>query len=131
MAFSRFISAALDNREIHVYGDGGQIREFTFVDDVVRANLLVALSDVQSGSVFNVAGGSSTTVNEVLSMLEAIHDAPLTVRRQTVVPGDVSRTGGSFEALSAAVGWHPVISLADGLARQYESALLANRTRTR
>ena len=58
MAFSRFVNAAIRNEEVHVYGSGEQVRDFTYVDDVVESNILAALSNTEPGSVFNVAGGS-------------------------------------------------------------------------
>src|SRR3954454_2167315 len=66
MAFNRFIRATLAGEPITVYGTGEQVRDFTYVDDVVQANLLAAEGDVPPGSVFNVSGGSDISVNEVL-----------------------------------------------------------------
>src|SRR5690348_10456976 len=81
MAFDRFIRAALAGRPIQVFGSGEQVRDFTYVDDVVAANLLAATGDVRPGSVFNVSGGSSTTVNQVLDVLAGIAGGPLAVER--------------------------------------------------
>src|SRR5690606_15089910 len=71
MAFNRFIGAALDDRPIPLYGTGDQIREFTFVDDIVRANMLASWSELSPGEVLNLSGGSSVSVNEVLSEIES------------------------------------------------------------
>lgn len=125
MAFTRFCQAVRDGREIEVYGTGEQVRDFTFVDDVVEANLQVGTADIDAvpaGSVFNVAGGSSTTVNEVLSLLEEISGRAVRVVRGAPVLGDVLRTGGSTEALSKATGWMPRVDLREGLEEQYRWA---------
>jgi nucleoside-diphosphate-sugar epimerase len=92
------------------------------VDDVVEANLLVGFQPVAPGSVFNVAGGGSTTVTEVLDMIAEMHGKPLAVERMSGVKGDVFRTGGSTSAIQQAVGWEPRTSLRDGLAEQYDWA---------
>jgi hypothetical protein len=134
MAFTRFCRAVSDGREIEVYGTGEQVRDFTYVDDVVEANLQVGTADVGSvpaGSVFNVAGGSSTTVNEVLALLGEISGRAVRVVRGAPVLGDVLRTGGSTEALSKATGWMPRVGLREGLEEQYRWAAGSRRVADR
>lgn len=122
MAFTRFARAAVRDEPITVFGTGDQIRDFTYVDDIVDANLLVAFQPVMPGSVFNIAGGSSITVNEVLDVFAEFRGQPLTIERIAGVKGDVFRTGGSTDAIEQAVGWKPTTSLNEGLSRQYEWA---------
>ncbi|WP_222192747.1 NAD-dependent epimerase/dehydratase family protein [Modestobacter italicus] len=121
MAFHRFIRAALADEPIRVFGSGEQVRDFTFVEDVVTANLLAAEADVPPGSVFNVSGGGSITVNEVLDVLTGIAGRPLRVERVDTVAGDVRRTGGSSEAIRAALGWQPTVDVPTGLSAQWHS----------
>lgn len=121
MAFNRFIRAALADEPIELYGTGEQVRDFTFVDDVVDANLRSATRDVPPGSVFNVAGGTSVTVNEVLDVLGGLLGHPLRVQRMEAVPGDVRRTGGSADRIRQALGWAPTVGIADGLRAQWRS----------
>ncbi|MGY1709489.1 NAD-dependent epimerase/dehydratase family protein [Geodermatophilus sp. SYSU D00758] len=121
MAFNRFIRAALAGEPIEVYGTGEQVRDFTFVDDVVAANLLAAGGDVPPGSVFNVSGGTSISVNEVLDVLSGIAGRPLTVRRTGAVAGDVRRTGGSADRIHEVLGWQPTVDIATGLRAQWRS----------
>jgi nucleoside-diphosphate-sugar epimerase len=120
MAFTRFIRAAIHDGQISIFGDGTQIRDFTYIDDVVAANLSVAFADVVPGSVFNVAGGSNVSVNEVLDLLAGIHGAPLNIEYVERVNGDVIRTGGSTAAIAAATGWFASVPLEEGLRRQYD-----------
>jgi UDP-glucuronate 4-epimerase len=122
MAFTRFARAAVRDETITIFGTGKQVRDFTYVDDVVNANLLVALQPIIPGSVFNVAGGSSVSINEVLDLFAELRGRPLTVERIAGVRGDVFRTGGDTEAIQRAVGWKPCTPLHEGLARQYEWA---------
>jgi UDP-glucuronate 4-epimerase len=123
MAFSRFVRAAIDDDVITVYGTGAQIRDFTFVTDVVEANIRAAMVDSASGSVFNVSGGSSVSVTEVLETLGHIRGSALRINHEAEAVGDVRQTGGSTDAISAALGWQAQVSLDDGLRRQYEWAL--------
>ena len=64
------------------------MRDFTFIDDIVAANVLAAASDVPAGSVFNVAGGSNVTVNETLATLTRLAGHPLRVKYIDRVAGD-------------------------------------------
>lgn len=122
MAFTRFAKAAVRGDEIQLYGSGDQIRDFTYVDDVVEANLLAATRDVAPGTVLNVAGGSNTSVNEVLSTFEELAGKKLSVARVAPVAGDVFRTGGDTEAIRSVLGWCPTVSLREGISRQYRWA---------
>jgi nucleoside-diphosphate-sugar epimerase len=122
MAFTRFAKAAVRGDEITVYGSGEQIRDFTFVDDVVEANLLAATRDVPPGTVLNVAGGSHTSVNEVLQVFEVLAGSKLSVRRVEAIAGDVQRTGGDTAAIRSVLGWQPTVTLREGIERQFNWA---------
>jgi UDP-glucuronate 4-epimerase len=119
MGFARFSRAVHLGEAIELYGGGEQVRDFTYVDDVVDANIRVAAAEIPAGSVFNVAGGVSTTINEVLELLGEISGKEVLVKHSGVMPGDAVRTGGSTEALHAATGWTPRTALRDGLEEQY------------
>ena len=119
MAFARFCRAVHDGATIEVYGTGEQVRDYTHVEDVVAANLAVAAAEIEPGAVFNVAGGSATTVNEVLALLGDISGREVHTERGPAMPGDAPRTGGSTDALRAATGWAPRVALPEGLAEQY------------
>jgi nucleoside-diphosphate-sugar epimerase len=124
MAFTRFCRAVHEGRQIELYGTGEQVRDFTYVDDVVAANLAVASADagVPAGAVLNVAGGASTTVNEVLALLGEISGKEVRVSRRPSMRGDVTRTGGSTAAIRSATGWAPTVGLRVGLEEQYRWA---------
>lgn len=122
MAFTRFLRAAATGDRISIYGDGEQIRDFTFVDDVVEANLAAALAPVASGSVYNVAGGSSVSVNEVLDTIREISGRELLVDYLPPANGDVRRTGGDTTRIQSELEWAPKVSLEDGLARHWQWA---------
>ncbi|WP_341393923.1 NAD-dependent epimerase/dehydratase family protein [Arthrobacter sp. G119Y2] len=123
MAFTRFVRAAVLDEEIVIYGDGEQIRDFTYVSDIVAANIMAAEGEQTPGTVYNVAGGSSVSVLEVLTMLREISGKALKVRHEQVVAGDVFRTGGATSKIQEELGWSPKISLRDGLDSHYQWAM--------
>jgi UDP-glucuronate 4-epimerase len=122
MAFTRFVRSAITGDEITIYGSGEQIRDFTYVDDVVEANILAGFGNAAPGSVFNVAGGTSISVNGVLRIIADLNGAPLNVKYVEGVAGDVFRTGGDTTAIEEALGWRATVPLETGLARQFEWA---------
>lgn len=124
MAFTRFMKAAVLDEEIRIFGTGEQIRDFTYIEDVVEANILAATTPgIGSGDVFNIAGGSNVSVNEVLKEVELIHGRPLTITYQDSVAGDVFRTGGATDSFREATGWVPKVDVYEGLKRHYEWAV--------
>ena len=120
MAHHRLIEAALDQSSFPLYGDGSHVRDFTFVGDVVRANVLAGTADVAPGTVVNICAGGSTVMRD---LIDAVGDAvgqPVPVDEKDEQPGDVHRTGGSNDLAAAELGWKPRTSLADGIAAQVE-----------
>lgn len=132
MAFNKFFRAAIDNQPIPVYGDGTQIREFTHVSDIVDANIKAWKRRPPAGSVINLSGGSSVTVNEVLLRIAEITKRDLTITYLDKVAGDVFRTGGSTERAKELLGWSPIVDIEDGLKSEYDwlLGLLANAKAT-
>ncbi len=126
MAFSRFIAAGLAGRPIELYGDGSQIRDFTFVADAVEATIRAGSAAIAGDPVFNVGGGSQVTVNQVLELLATIIGRPIAVRRTAAQPGDVRQTGADLTRSEAILGWHPAVDLDTGLRAQVAAAMAAN-----
>lgn len=118
MAFNRFIGAALKQESITLYGDGEQSRDFTFIDDIIDANILAAQKGV-AGSVFNLGGGTNATVNEVLSIIEK-EIGTLKIDRFERQYGDARKTSADTTAAQTILGFKPRISLADGIRAEIE-----------
>ena len=118
MAMRRFIDAASSGEPVPVYGDGEQVRDFTYVSDVVAATLAAATADVPAGSVFNVAGGSSSTVNEVLRLVSESVGRAVVKQHLPEQPGDVRITCGAIDRARRTLGWEPDVPLADGIKHQ-------------
>lgn len=120
MAFTRFLRSAIRGDSVRLFGTGAQVRDFTYIDDIVEANVLAISVDHAPGSVFNLSGGSNVSVNEVLAAIGEIAGRPLHVLRTAGSPGDVMRTSGSTDEVSAVLGWAPSTVLLDGLKQQHE-----------
>lgn len=125
MAFTRFARAAISGQAIHIFGSGHQIRDFTYIDDVVAANLAAAQSPTTPGAVYNVAGGGHTSMLEVLTLLSEISGKRLNLVKDVPVAGDVWRTGGDTDRAKRDLAWSPHVQLPEGLEAQYKWALNA------
>lgn len=123
MAFHRFISAAFEDGTVSLYGDGTQSRDFTYVSDIVQANMAAAVivMDDVAGCTFNLGGGSRTTVNDVLDTIGRLTGRPVKVERREVQKGDVRHTAADTSAARAVLGFAPQVDLEEGLARHADS----------
>ncbi|MDX1428977.1 MAG: NAD-dependent epimerase/dehydratase family protein, partial [Rhodothermales bacterium] len=120
MAFTRWITNALMNQPLPLFGDGSAVRDFTYVDDVVEATVAAADRAVEGHEIFNVAGGEPVTVGEVLEEIERLIGRPLEIQRLKPAEGDPARTGGDTTRIRSRLGWEAKWGLSDGLARQVE-----------
>ena len=118
MAIHLFVRAILNREEITVYGDGNQTRDFTFVDDVVEANLLAAMSSSQ-GEVFNVGGGTRISVNELIKIMENVTGRRANVRYIEKQKGDVKDTLADADKIGK-LGWKPKVGIEEGVRRFVE-----------
>jgi UDP-glucuronate 4-epimerase len=126
MGMHRFIACAASGDTVSVYGDGEQVRDFTYVADAARATIAAATVDIEPGTVLNVAGGQATTVNQVLDVVSECVGRKLVRRRQAEQPGDVRATGGAIERARRLLRWEPEVALADGVKRQVVHQLAAS-----
>ena len=120
MAFHKFFKAALFNEPIDIYGDGQQTRDFTFVSDIVAANLLAGEVPEAIGEVFNIGGGCRVVLADVLQTMEEIMDKPLQKNYIDRARGDARHTSADISKAKKILGYQPQVSLAEGLAREWE-----------
>ena len=121
MAIHRLINSAIHQTPFPLFGDGSFIRDFTFVTDVARANLAALTNEIPAGTIINIAGGESTSMSELIQMVEKITGKEVPLDRRPVQAGDVVRTGGDTTLARKYLNWTPEVSLQDGLLRQFES----------
>lgn len=119
MAITRFMSWLMEDEPITVFGDGSQTRDFTYVEDVVRATESVLESEV-FGRVFNVGGGDPVSLGDLLDLLEDVTGKEVRRERQPERKGDVPDTHADITEIQQATGWGPSVSLSEGLRRQWE-----------
>ena len=118
MAFHIFIKEILTDGKITIFGDGKQSRNFTYVGDVIKANILAAESNVV-GEVFNVGGaGERVTLNETIELMEDIIGKEVEKEYQTVVKGDMKHTEADESKIRNELGYNPQIKLREGLERE-------------
>jgi nucleoside-diphosphate-sugar epimerase len=122
MAFHRFVNALIEGREIEINGDGEQSRDFTYVEDVVEANLAAASppGQLEAGAVYNIGGGSRVTVNRTIEVLARLVGTTARVRHCPPLPGDVRDTHADCSAARRELGFVPRVGLEEGLRAQVE-----------
>lgn len=124
MAIQRLIESALESRVFTMFGDGSQIRDFTFVEDVARANALAALRpQVAAGSVFNVCAEQPVALEEVIDAVAGATGCQVRIEQAEVSVGDVARTGGAADAIRDALGWYAQVPVLEGIGRQVAAQL--------
>jgi nucleoside-diphosphate-sugar epimerase len=115
MATERIIRALLNGGRFDIYGTGEQSRDVTYVEDAVKATITV-MEAAPAGAVYNVGGGSETTLKEIIELCEQLTGEQLDVRYAAAAAGDVQRTASDTSLIQRDTGWTPEVSLEEGLA---------------
>jgi len=114
-AIPAFVTAILKDQPPTVYGDGEQSRDFTYVDNVVEANLLAARAKQTKGEVVNIACGEAVTVNEIIDMINEILGKNIKPIYAPPRPGDVRHSLADITVAEKLLGFKPKISFRQGL----------------
>jgi len=117
----RFITQLAVGRRAPVYGDGEQRRDFTYVANVVEANLLAGETVGGNGLVFNIATGRSTSVNELAETIGSVLGREAEREYFAARPGDIVASWADVSAAREALGWQPRVDLKEGLRATAES----------
>ena len=118
MSIHRLCEAVLTGASFPRFGDGEQVREFTYVGDIVGANLDASEADVASGSVVNVAGGGEITLNQLIATVGELAGTDVVIEDHPAQAGDARRNGGATDRARELLGWRPEVGLRDGIAAQ-------------
>ncbi|MGH2590921.1 MAG: SDR family NAD(P)-dependent oxidoreductase [Actinomycetota bacterium] len=115
----RFTVACLTGQPPVIYGDGEQARDFTYIDDVIEANIQVALAPEQAaGRVLNVAGGRKpTTVNRLLEMIAAELGVETKAVHEPPRDGDIRLSEADVSLARKLIGYEPAVGIDDGIRR--------------
>lgn len=126
-----FITALLSGKQPVVYGDGGQSRDFTYVANVVHANLLAADAKGASGRVFNIANGRATSLLELLRQLNTLLGTNIKPDHQPPRVGDIRESLADISAARSVLGYEPQVPFDEGLKRSidyYKSWVLKGKS---
>jgi len=117
-----FITAARRNARPTIYGDGEQTRDFTYVSNVIDANLLACVApSTTAGGVYNVGGGTQTSLNDLWRQIRALTGAGVDPIYAPGRAGDVRQSQASLERSRSLLGFIPSVPFAEGLRRTIES----------
>jgi nucleoside-diphosphate-sugar epimerase len=118
MAFHKFFKAMVEDRDLTVFGDGRQTRDFTFVADIVRASL-AAIDSGRPGETYNIGGGHRRALVEVIGVMEGISGATARVRWADRQKGDVPDTWADIAKARRDLDYSPRTELEDGLRQEW------------
>jgi nucleoside-diphosphate-sugar epimerase len=114
-AIPAFVTAILKGTPPTIYGDGEQSRDFTYVDNVVEANLLAARAKQTKGEVLNIACGEAITVNEIIKMINQIVGKNIKPKYEPARKGDVKHSLADISAAKKLIGYKPIVTFQEGL----------------
>jgi UDP-glucose 4-epimerase len=112
-----FVTAIAAGEPVTIFDDGEQSRDFTYIDNVVAANLLASDAPGASGRIFNISSGAPATVNELADTIGRLLDKPVERRYLPPRPGDLRNSWADVSEARAGLGFEPSVSLEDGLRR--------------
>lgn len=113
-AIPKFIKAILNNETLVIYGDGKQSRDFTYVENVVKANIMAINSNV-SGEVINIACGKAFSINEVVGLISRMSNRKAKPIYQSRRPGDVKHSLADITKAKRLLNYKPVVTFEKGL----------------
>ncbi|MDH4104179.1 MAG: SDR family oxidoreductase [Thermoleophilia bacterium] len=119
----RFIRAIAAGEAVTIYGDGEQSRDFTYVDNVVSANLLGADADAAHGEILNVATGGSITVNALADAIGAMLGLPVETNYEPAREADVRASWADLDEARRVLGYEPQVTFEEGLRRTADHLL--------
>jgi UDP-glucose 4-epimerase len=120
MGIYKFVHAALNRDVIEIYGDGTQTRDFTFISDIIQANLL-AMRNGPDGESFNIGGGSRISVIELLRLIENAVGKDIILKHVEEQKGDVQDTYADVTKARNTIGYVPTVGIEEGIKRYVRS----------
>jgi len=116
----KFITCILEGKNPPIYGDGEQERDFTYVENVVDANILALTKADVEGEVFNIGNGAPNSVNGLLKSLNKIMNKNISATYLPIRAGDVRKTHSDISKAAKLLGWKPKIGFEQGLEKAVE-----------
>lgn len=119
-AIPAFVTSILRNSPPTIYGDGEQSRDFTYVDNIVHANLLAARAKKTAGEVVNIACGEAVTVNGIIDMINRLLGRNVKPKCVPARPGDIKHSLADITAARELIGFEPVVLFREGLEKSID-----------
>lgn len=114
----KFLSSINEGKEITIYGDGSQTRDFTFIENVINANLLAVESDKSHfGDFFNVACGDSISLNQMVEHMFSLTGKKTKIKYEEPRVGDVKHSLADITKISSGLKYKPSVNTKDGLSK--------------
>lgn len=119
MAIHKFINAIFNNEEIIIYGSGEQTRDFTYVEDIVNANIL-AMEKKCDGEIVNIGGGTRIKIEGLLEILREVTGKKIKVKYTSTQKGDVKNTYADISKAKKILSYNPKVPIKEGIKAQIE-----------
>jgi len=116
-AIPAFITLLLRGQAPTVYGDGEQTRDFTYIDNIVRCNILAMMARETRGEAVNVACGGQITVNRVIDIICDLLDVQRIANYTEERPGDIKHSSANIQLAQSLLGYQPIVSFEEGIQR--------------
>ena len=120
MAIRKFFNLILQDKEILIYGDGEQLRDFTFISDIVDGLILAAENDKALGEIFNLGLSHPVRVNDLVEKMYDLAEKPKKVKYVEKQQGDVDVTYSNTEKANRILNYNPTIKIDEGLRKTFE-----------
>jgi nucleoside-diphosphate-sugar epimerase len=119
MAIRKFFDLMLQDKEIIIYGDGEQIRDFTYISDIIDGLILAAEKEESIGEAFNLGCSDPIKVNALVDLMYDISNANRNVNHIKPQKGDVDITSSNINKATSLLGFNPQVSIREGLIKQF------------
>jgi len=117
---AKFMTCAIEGKPYPVYGDGEQSRDFTYVENVVNANILAAERPIEGAPLINIAYGERTTLNQIIRLLNELTGQNLPAQYGPERAGDVRHSHADVALAGKLLGYEPMVNVREGLKRTLE-----------
>jgi UDP-glucose 4-epimerase len=119
MAFHKFLKCLIDDKPLPIFGDGKQTRDFTFVDDIIKANI-ACIDRGKPGETYNIGGGNRAKLEDLFPVLEDICQKKIPLQWENKQKGDVPHTLADIRKAQNDLGYSPGTDLRTGLSEEWD-----------
>ncbi len=119
MAFHKFFKSMLEDKEVYLYGDGKQTRDFTYITDIVEA-CFSCLNNSKKGEIYNIGGGNRQKLEDIFPVMEDICQKKIKIVQKNKQKGDVLHTYADIEKAEKDLNYSPEITVQEGLKKEWE-----------